>query len=508
MYPLPTGYSFAPLTALLLEEGAYCLKSAKNPMGLSNVSGLHYIKMRRRKRGESGPLTRRRLLLLAGAGLAGAGVTGTGAFESVTGDRVTDASTASDQNALLGLSGFKENPDSVYKEPHEVTVTNQTESTLTDNRVRSDINGGNGYLEFRDVGESNSTTNKALGDLSTSESDSFEIVTAPDESGEVTDTVTLEYAAPGDISITVVRDITVNFKSGAQLVYAVDSASQQADIRVYDAVNDVLNKPPQSVKADAIGAKAADFVGDRNADIAFVSRDDDDVYATWEGASGDIALGKGTNPSLNKQKTRLTVGPWPPSSLSGSLVLAADSAASKIVGIDDNGDTDIIANPSDGCGGVAGAKDIDGDGKLELVFVDSSQQIQYLEQDGTTTEVQNGGVGANNSTGFGSPAVFPGSPPSTSSDLLEIPYIDGSNNVALVTYDGEKTVLKEGGAKKAAIAPIDIDGDGDLELAFLGSSNGKIKYVDNIRGETKTKTLQADGSPVVPLERVGLNSKA
>ena len=485
-------------------------------MGLSNVSGLHYIKMRRRKRGESGPLTRRRLLLLAGAGLAGAGVTGTGAFESVTGDRVTDASTASDQNALLGLSEFKENPDSVYKEPHEVTVTNQTESTLTDNRVRSDINGGNSDLEFRDVGASNSTTNKALGDLSPSGSDSFEIVTAPDESGEVTDTVTLEYAAPGDISITVVRDITVNFKSGAQLVYAVDSASQQADIRVYDAVNDVLNKPPQSVKADAIGAKATNFVGDGNADIAFVSENDDDVYATWEGASSDIALGKGTNPSLNKQKTRLTVGPWPPSSLSGSMVLAADSGASKIVGIDDNGDTDIIADPSDGCGGVAGAKDIDGDGKLELVFVDSSQQIQYLEQDGTTTEVQNGGVGANNSTGFGSPAVFPGSPDSgTASDLLEIPYIDGSNNVALVTYDGTKTVLKEGGAKKAAIAPIDIDGDGDLEFAFLGSSNGKIKYVDNIRGETnstspsdETKTLQVNGSPVVPLERVGLNSKA
>jgi len=467
--------------------------------------------MRRRKRGESGPLTRRRLLLLAGAGLAGAGVTGTGAFESVTGDRVTNVSTAGDQNALLGLSGFKENPDSVYKEPQEVTVTNQTESALTDNRVRSDINGGNGYLEFRDIGGSNSTTNKALGDLSTSESDSFEIVTAPDESGEVTDTVTLEYAAPGDISITVVRDITVKFKSAAQLVYAVNADTQKGDMRVYDAVNDVLNKPPQSVKADAIGAKAADFVGDRNADIAFVSRGDDDVYATWEGASGDVALDKGTNPSLKKQKTRLALRPWPSSSLSGPLVLAVNSNASNIVGIDGNGDTDTIATPSNGCGGVAGVKDIDGDGNLELVFVDGSDQIRYLEQDGTTTEVKNGGVGANNSTGFGSPAVFSGG---TSSNLPEIPYIDGSNSVKLVTYDGTDTLLASGVAKKAGLAPIDIDGDGDLELAFLGSSNGKIKYVDNIRGETNStspsneiKTLQVNGSSVVPLERVGLNSK-
>jgi len=473
-------------------------------------------RMRRRKRGGSGPLTRRRLLLLAGAGLAGAGVTGTGAFESVTGDRVTNVSTASDQNALLGLSEFKENP--VYKEPHEVTVTNQTGSALTDNLVRSDINGGNGDLEFRDVGGSNSTTNKALGDLSQSESDSFEIVTASDESGEVTDTVTLEYAAPGDITVTVVRDITVKFKSAAQLVYAVDTNNQDGDIRVYDAVNDVLNKPPQSVKADAIGAKATDFVDDRNADIAFVSREDgeqgdNDVHATWEGASGDVALGKGTNPELKKEGTRLTVEPWPPSSLSGPLVLAADHNASKIVGIDGNGDTDIIATPGNGCGGVAGVEDIDDDGSVELVFVDGSQQIRYLEQDGTTTEVENGGVGSNNSTGFGSPAVFPGSPPGTPSDLPEIPLIGGSNEVALMTYDGTKTVLASG-AKKAAIAPADLDVDDDLELAFLGSNSGQIKYVDNIRGETsstsppnETKTLQVNGSPVAPLEKVGLNSR-
>ena len=467
--------------------------------------------------GRSPLFTRRRVLTGLGVGLVATGVSETGAFETVEAPRTSTIQVANDKNAILKLEGFKQNPDSVYEEPQEVTVTNQTESELTDNRVRSDINEGNGYLKFRDVGGSDSTTNKKLGDLPTSESDSFEIVTAPDESGEVTDTVTLEYATPGDISITVVRDITVKFNSAGQLVYAVDADTQQGDIRVYDAVNDVLNKPPQSVKADAIGAKAANFVGDRNADIAFVSRNDDDVYATWEGASGDIALGKGTNPSLKKQKTRLALRPWPPSSLSGPLVLAADSN-SNIVGIDGDGDTDTIASPSDGCGGVAGVKDIDGDGELELVFVSSSQQIRYLEQDqdGTTTKVQNGGVGANNSTGFGSPAVFPGSPGSgTSSDLPEVPYIDGSNNVALVTYDGTKTVLASGEAKKAAIDPTHIDGDGDLELAFLGFNSGEIKYVDNIRGETdstslsnETKTLQVNGSPVVPLEKVGLNSRA
>ncbi|PSP95511.1 hypothetical protein BRC91_02355 [Halobacteriales archaeon QS_4_62_28] len=434
------------------------------------------------------------------------------------GDRAVDASTADDQSALLGLSEFKENPGSIYNEPHKVTVTNQTDSQLTDNRVRSDINGGNGDLEFRDVGGSNSTTDKALGGLSPSESDTFEIVTAPDESGEVTDTVTLEYASPGDVSITVVRDITVEFKAAAQLVYAVDTDNQDGDIRVYDAVNDVLNKPPQSVQADVIGANAADILSGSDADIPFASKKNNnkDVHATWVNASSDKKLGKGEEPKLKKQKTRLALRPWPDSSLSGPLVLAADKDASQIVGIDSNGNTDIIASPPNGCDGVAGVRDIDGDSSLELVFVDSSQQIRYLEQDGTTTKVPDGGVGSDNSTGFGSPAVFPGSPDSdsdTPSNRPEIPYIDGSNNVALVTHDGTKTILKNGGAKKAAIAPIDVDGDGDLEFAFLGSSSGEIKYIDNIRGETdstspsnETKTLQVDGSSVKPLEKVGLNS--
>lgn len=462
---------------------------------------------RSRSRGGGGPLTRRRLLVLAGAGLVGAGATGTGAFESVTVDRNTDASVASDANALLGLSGFKQS--NTYKEPQQVTVTNQTGSTLTANRVRSEINGGNGDLQFRDVGESNATTNMALGDLSRSDSDSFEIVTAPDESGEVTDTVTLEYASPGNLIITVVRDITVKFKAAGQLVYAVDTPNQQADIRAYDAVNDVLNTPPQSVQADVVGANAADIVGGGNAEIPFASENNKDVHATWVSAGSDRALGKAKQPTLKKQKTRFALRPWPPSSFSGPIVLAADSNASRIVGIAPDGTTEIIANPGNGCGGVAGVKDIDGDGSLEMVFVDSSQQIRYLEQDGTTTKVQNGGVGSNNSTGFGSPAVFPGSP--TLSDLPEIPYIDGSNNVALVTYDGTKTVLAQGVAKKAAIAPVDIDGDGDLEFAFLGSS-GRIKYIDNIRGQTNSntsnniKTLQVNGSPVTPLGKVGLNS--
>jgi len=76
-------------------------------------------------------------------------------------------------------------------------------------------------------------------------------------------------------------------------------------------------------------------------------------------------------------------------------------------------------------------------------------------------------------------------------------------------------VLAKEQAKKAAIAPAHVDDDDDLEFAFLGSDDGKIKYVDNIRGETdststsnEVKTLQVNGSPVIPLVKVGLNSGA
>ena len=108
-------------------------------------------------------------------------------------------------------------------------------------------------------------------------------------------------------------------------------------------------------------------------------------------------------------------------------------------------------------------------------------------------------MGSNNGSGIGLPADF------ADDDVLRVPFIDGSQNPTLITVDGKKTVSnKNGVARKAGVAPVDIDDDGDLEFLFLGNEEGKIQYVDDVLGSNTIETLRADGDTVTPVEEVGL----
>jgi hypothetical protein len=432
--------------------------------------------------------------LIASGGAAG--LQASGAFSTADVFRPSDLVSSDDNDALLGLDGF--DSSQVYQEPHQVTVTNLTESTLTSNEAKSAADD----LKFRDKGASGSSSGSySFGTtLAPGESYTFEVVTSGDETGKVSDMITLSLSGSDGVSVETERSITVQFNAGGQLVYAING-----DLRIYDAVNDVENDPPNSADADIIGANAANIVAGSDADVPYLTKggkNSSKVFATWVGATNDEKIDKGKKPKLKKQKTRLALRPWPYGSTDGDgdLVLAVDNNTSKIIGVASNGDTETIASPPNGAGGVAGVKDIDGDGNVELVFVDSSQQMRYLEGGGATFKIPNAGVGSNNSTGFGSPVDF-------GRGKIEIPFIDGSNNPAIVDYQGTKTILNSSGiAKKAAIAPVDIDGDGAFEFMFLGNSSGNIKYIDDVGGSNTVKTLQINGSPVSPDEKTGLNS--
>lgn len=444
------------------------------------------------KRGKGKLLTKRRSLLLLGISTF-AGAVGTGAFTSATVDRLSNVGAATDANALIKVDELSEG--TVYAEPHTVTVVNQTSNDLTGT---NQVGSQNGDLQFRKPGTTDRNNPLQLADLSPGEQDTFEVVTATGENGKVSDTVTLEFAGP-NFSTEIVRDTTVRFNAAGQLIYAVGNG----DIRVYDAVNDILNDPPQTVGADAVGARASDIVGDSNADIPYISQSNNKkAYATGVGNASDTVIDKGNKPKLKYKKTRVALGTWPPSKFSDDIILVADNNAAKIIGIKATGETDTIASPPSGCGGVAGVNDIDNDGNDEMVFIDSSQQMRYLNQDGSTVKVQNGSVGSNNSAGFGSPADFDGD------GTPEIPLVDGSNNPAIITYSGNKTILNSNGiAKKAAVAPVDLDGDGKQEFTFIDSSTGEIRYVDDVLGTNNVKTLIVNGSSVKPLEKVGLNTQ-
>jgi len=449
------------------------------------------------------------VLLGAASGLvAVGGAATTGAFSSVEADRGVGISTASDATALLGLSGF--DGSQTYQEPHEVTITNKSSITFPASSDQEASVPSSSDLRLRNTDTNNNTTALSIPTLDPNESFSFEIVTAPSASGVQTDTVTLSTSGSG-LSIEAPRDISIEFDSGGQLVYATGSGQ----LKIYDAVNDQVITPatsPNNIRV--VGANAVDTVNnppeDSNADIPYIASNGN-LYATDTGADTDRTIYTGNQPKLKKQKTRLSIGRWPPAtSVSGDVILSADNDASKIYGIKpdpnnpDTATTEQIFNPGDGCGGVAGTRDIDGDGEEELIFMNSSQQIQYLNQgpnggNGGVVDLQNGSVGSNNSAGFGPPVDF--------GNGVEIPFIDGSNNPAVIDGNDNKTILNESGiAKKAAVAPVDIDQDGAFEFMFIGSDNGNIKYIDNVRGSNTVETLIINGSPVAPKESVGLNS--
>ena len=465
--------------------------------------------------GRSPLFTRRRVLTGLGVGLITAGVSETGAFESAEAPRTSTVQVAGDENAILKLQGFKESE--TYDSAHEVTVTNDTGTTLSgdpDNTVSSDA----GKLEFRPDSTKSSSQTLKLDELSKDgpeESQTFEIVTASGYTGDVSDDVTLSYAEPDEISIEVTRNIAVSFKSSGRLIYAINN-----DVRVYDAVQDKELSPPNSTNAGVIGGSAADFTAGSNADIAFAPTSNG-MYSTEVGADSENEI-KGGSPSdhdIKKNNTRFALAEWP--GIDGEnntgvepneyVIVYANSNKDGLFAMDADGNTEEIVSPSEGAVGASGVADIDTDSEKEMVFLDSSQGLRYLNQDGSTSKMGEVQVGSNNSAGFGPPASF------ENFSNVQVPFIDGSNQPSLVDYNGNQTTLVTSDiAKKAACAPVDVDNDGKLEFVFIGSGdpyNGSIAYVDDVGGSNDDKELVigegVDGGIDVtrtPDESAGLNS--
>jgi hypothetical protein len=433
--------------------------------------------------GRSPLFTRRRVITGLGVGLVAVGVSETGAFESAEAPRTSTIQVVDDKNAILALQKFKESE--TYDSPHEVTVTNDTGTTLSDNTVSS----ANGKLEFQTYSKGPSST-LTLPELSDGESGTFEIVTASGYTGDVSDNVTLSYAEPNEISIEVTRNITVSSNPPGGLVYAVNN-----DVRVYDAVEDEELDPPNSTNADVIGSSAADFTAGDNADIAFASTNKNGMYSTEVGAASENEIkGESPNHGILKQKTRFALAKWPGIDDSNGtgvkpdeyVIVYADSNEGGLYAMDADGNTEEIESLGEGTVGAAGVADIDNDGEKEMVFLDGSKKFRYLNQDGTTSKMGDIQVGSNNSTGFGPPASF------ENFSNVQVPFIDGSTQPSLVYYKGNTTTLAGEVAKKATCAPFDVDNDGKLEVVFIGSDDSydeNIAYIDDVGGSSNDKEL-------------------
>jgi len=435
-------------------------------------------------------LTRRSALgLLAAGSLALA--TKSGGKLVARPDRDVVVQVASDDNAYVGLDGFKQGQ--TYKEPHRVTVTNQTGKPFS-GEVHSP-GGSSSDLTFQQPGSSTNENPLSLdggGDIADGGTASFDVVTDPSVSGTVTNDVTIAVEGTGTLSVDVTRAITVETQASAKLSYALGK-----DLHVYDVIVDGEFDPPDSGKVNAVGSIAADVRGNGSADLPYI--DNQGLRVTAVNGS-DEAVPRNANSKIRSKKTRITTGSWPTNGLSNPMILYATKNGT-IEGADGSGAVEEIADPGDGVGAISGVADVDDDGQDELVFLDGSQNLQYLEQNGSIVDIGKG-VGSNNNVGLGPPVDF------SDDGTARIPIVDGSNNLALVAADGTKTNLAGGGpAKKSPVAPADADGDGTPEFAFLDDSTGVIRYLDDVTGSNTLRTFEdANGNTISPDAKVGVNA--
>ena len=243
---------------------------------------------------------------------------------------------------------------------------------------------------------------------------------------------------------------------------------------------------PLATDLDGDGKDEVPYVRKSNQKMEMIDKDAENQGDTQELVPSDASEGV---PADNK--TRLSTGTWDDSPES---VFYANEDHETIyrVSWDDGSPTDPpeeIATPSDGAQSVLGLDDINGDGGKELVFADASQAVRYLEEPGgTIKKLDNGGVGS--SEGIGSGGLVDFNRDGTTSAV----FINGSNNLRIVNADGtDRTIyLDDGsddGAAKVPPTAINLDGDDDLEIAYLREEDNDpdVEYVD------------PDGSNITPL---------
>ena len=471
----------------------------------------------------------RRAALTAIASGAGILAFQSSAYSTTETDRVSEVNTASDKTALVGLEGdVITNDGETPTEPQSFTIVNNTSVTF-DNPGLIRVESANDRLEFRfsseGIGQAALDTADFGDKLPFEPGDNIgiEVLTAARQTGTVTDTVvfTLQSSTDG-LTAEVTREIALQFDASGQLVYGVGD-----NILVYGGQNKTVLSPPEEGTIDSIGSIVADITGDENADIAYVSGNILEFTQVNPSSNFPVSVDPAdfNQPAPNKDKTRVAAGNlenWAvksDSELGDAVALYADSGANSIYAAesDASGGSQAVEQLVDtsnagGAGGVVGIEDIDADGSDELIYLNSSQQLNFIKQIDTTefsspsewvgtqesyskvlqvykdgngnftntingiaygkATLDNASVGSNNNVGVSAAGTFS----TDKNSIRQIPFVDGRNNLAFINHKNEKTVINSNieeasVAKKAALAPVDIDNDDITELFFIGQTD-------------------------------------
>ena len=240
--------------------------------------------------------------------------------------------------------------------------------------------------------------------------------------------------------------------------------------------------------AKALGSAEGDLTSDGTADTPFVEGGDTIVLTNATNETTTVADSGDINGSIAGSKTRLAVGSW---NGNPESVFFVDEYHDTLYRVTPSGSPVEVATPGNGVQAVSGAGDVDGDGDDELVFADASQQLTYLEADGTTTTLEDSQAGSNVGIGAGAVADLDGD------GVASVVAVDGNNSVKIIgasTADGGEgtTAIAAADAKKSPPTVADVDDDGDDEIVYVGLANGNLKYIDDVYGSNDIAYLHDD----------------
>jgi hypothetical protein len=243
------------------------------------------------------------------------------------------------------------------------------------------------------------------------------------------------------------------------------------------------------VSPNVIGPMA-DIDDDGTLEVTYIDQSNDLHAVGLDGSSETLVSGTATGGYI-------AVGDW--NGDGTTAVYYKDSGNGKLFRVESGGTPEPVRDSSGNeiaTNSPLGVADYDGDGDRDLIYLGSSSTVKYY--DGNTTYTTGfSSFGSNNGLGIGEPATF-------QNRGVRVPYITGSNNLALLAADGSKEKLNQsyGKAAKAPVAATDWNGDGTHELMHVRKDNNEI-YVGYLNGSVAPVT-NASGSTVTATPALGI----
>lgn len=308
------------------------------------------------------------------------------------------------------------------------------------------------------------------------------------------DTVRVVWNAPDGSTDHILRTFTVNSAATTGWACAtgtVITGDGSGQMRVITPGKEPITLS-STANLDALGNTDVDVTSDGRTDVPFVTDNDEVAITNGTNETTILATSNDVPGTIESSNTRLAAGSW---NGNDDSVYFVNENHDTIYRVEPGTAPSVVATPGDGAQAVLGPGDADGDGDRELLFADASQQLRYVEPDGSVEKIENGGTGSSTGIGSGSIADF------DDDGTVTVVSVDGSNDLKLVSeptsQGGEGTrEISSVDATKAPLTVADVDRDGDSEVLYV-STGGYLKYVDDVAGTPTTSFVRdADGDKV------------